>query len=125
MLTTHGPRNVWWGHMPGEGQVEHPIVSIERKNKSDIHAIHGKGTDPRTLRGYSKNFVIVEPHEVPPASSYNKPLTKKTYFIIRENIPIPIDNLSSYIGLMVWHKFREIKQKWLRLIEGDYETRGE
>jgi len=111
--------------MPGAGRVEHPIVHIERENKSDIHAIHGKSTDPRTRSGFSSNIVIVEPHEVPPASRWNKPLTKRTYFIIQINIPIPTENLKSYIGLMVWNKFRAIKQKWLRLIEGDYETRGE
>ena len=123
MLTTHGPRNVWWGHMPGAGRVEHPIVCIEKANRTDIHAVHGHSFNP-VKYGLSSNFVIVEPHEVPPASSYSRPLTKRTYFIIRINIPIPTENLRSYIGLMVWHKFREIKQKWLRLIEGDYETRG-
>ena len=125
MLATHNQRNVWWGYMPGAGRVDHPIVNIERENISDIHAVNGHGSDPRTRRGFSRSIVIVEPHEVPLASSYSKPLTKKTYFIIRKNIPIPTDNLRSYIGLMVWHKFREIKQKWLRLIEGDDDTRGE
>jgi hypothetical protein len=128
MLRAHEPRNVWWGEMPGTGQEHHPIVCLEIVDLTFLNAVHGTSDDPVVKKIVSslKNVVVVQPDEVTPASRYNVPLKRKTYFIVRMNIAIPTDNLHSHIGLMSFQRFREIQMKWLRIItDDDATTRGE
>ena len=122
MLPAHGPENVWWGQIDGSGDECHPTLSLGYVSQIELHAVHGATHPPRMNLNC---LVRVRPDEVYPAGRWSRPLTRDTFFVIRPNPLVHIDQLREHIGKMAYDRFKEIWARWRKAIENaKFETRG-